>query len=326
MAESDFNIDDAEAQYNAARAAEDEGTPPLPDVEELDADGNPIESEDPPGFKTYEDYVADGGDPDMYRGRKAYEAEHNRIDENKTLKRELKGLKSTVQQTMDAVNSWQETERGKIRTEVEAELHEAMENEDPKAAVAAQKKLDAIDDTPDPAPNQREENPVIQDFRAANPILDGDSDNFDQEFNADVEAFYNGMYAQLSYNGKREITDGQIKRCLRRALKEAQDLHEIEPEPRGRADDNPRGESPRNQRRGNPRSQRRAQQTPRTAKAEDFTIENPRNPRQKNAAPEVRDMIHQKALNQALKSGKSEKDAKAYADGEAKRFEESLAS
>ena len=164
---------------------------------------------------------------------------------------------------------------------------------------------------------------MIQDFREANPMLDSESNDFNQEFNDDMEAFYNETYQRLSYGGRRKVTDGQIKRALNKALKDARELHEIE-EPGNRADD--RGESRRNTRRGTQRNQRRTQRSTNTPPpAEDFVIENPRNTRQVNAAPEVRDMIRKKAYEHAIKGGKNEADAKKYADGASQRFEESLA-
>ncbi len=324
MSEAEFDIDAAAGEFDAGK-----DDLPLADVEELDADGNAIDpggDDLPPGFKSFDEYVADGGDPDMYRGRKAYEAEHNRINENKDLKRELKGLKGTVQQTMDAVNEWQSTERKKIRTELEAELHEAMENEDPKAAVEAKEKLNELDDAPSPQPATGEESGVIQDFRAANPMIDADSEQWNEEFNADVEAFYNGMYAQLSYNGKKKLTDGQIKRCLKRAMREAEDLHDIEP-PAGKADASARGESPRNSRQPGQRQQRgrRTRQQQAKPRAEDFKIDNPRNPRQGNAAAEVRDMIKKTAEDNARKQGKSAEDIAKAGTTASDNFETSLA-
>lgn len=319
MSEPEFNIDAAADQFDAGKDL------PLADVEELDADGNAIPDEDgdalPPGFKNYQDYIADGGDPDMYRGRKAYVAEHDRIEQNKSLKREMKGLRETVQQTVDAVGQLTTAQRAEVRKEVAAELKEAMENEDPQAAVDAQKKLDAIDDAPAPVARPAE-HPLIAEFREENPMADPQADEFDEEFNSDVEGYFNGMAKELG--GK--LTDGQVKRCLKKALKQAQDLHEIDTAPARKADDDTtRGESPRNSRRGQTRSQRRASADPADPKAEDYVLDNPRNPSQKNAASDVRETIRKRAHENAIKSGKSEADAKKYADTAAKNFEKSLA-
>jgi hypothetical protein len=319
MSEAEFDVDAAEAEYNESRAAgDDDGA-----GDGGDGDRGGDKGGDPPGFKTYDEYIADGGDPDMYRGKKAFEAEHNRIDENKRLRKDVRGLQDTVQQTMEAVTDWQTTERTKMRKELDAQLKKNREDEDLDGALATQKEIDDLDDEPEPLPAATEEHTVIQDFRDANPMLDTEHEEFNQEFNDDVEAFYNGLYQQLSYGGRKKVTDGQIKRALNRALKEANELHEIEAPGKG---DEP-GESRRNNRRGRQqRTNRRGQQQrSATPKAEEFVIDNPRNARQANAAPEVRDMIHEKALKQAKKLGKNDADAKKFADEASNRFEESLA-
>jgi len=324
MAES-FDIDKAEQDYNDARAAvEDEAPADDPDDDQEEAA--------PPGFLSFEEYVEQGGDPDMYRGRKAYETEHERIEENKRLRRDVKGLQSTVRETMDAVKDWQSTERGKMRAELEAELHKAKEDEDLDGALETQKKLDRLDEQP--APEARPpEHPVIQDFREANPVLDEESETFDEEFNLSVEAFYNALRDQLSYGGRRALTDGQIKRCLRKAMKDAIELHGDEaptsatPQRRAAAEDENAadpGESPRNTRRAAGANRRRASREPAKPRAEDFVLDNPMNPNQKNAAPDVRDRIHRAALEGAKKAGLSDADAKKRADEHAERFEASL--
>jgi hypothetical protein len=187
--------------------------------------------------------------------------------------------------------------------------------------VAAQKKLDKLDDTPTPA--ARPEHPVITDFREANPMLDADSEDFNEELNADVEAFYNTLATQLGQGGRRELSESQITRCLRKALKDAHELHG-EVKPPADEDETP-GESPRNTRGRGATPRRRARQTKARAKAEDFVLENPTNARQRNAAPEVRDMIKEKAVAAGKKAGLNDADAKKRGDEAAQRFEESLA-
>lgn len=323
-----FDLDKAEQEYNKVRAEADE-----PTDEELDeaAAGN----EAPPGFLSYEEYTAQGGDPDMYRGRKAFENEHERIEENKRLRRDVKGMQSTVAQTMEAVNEWKGNERTKMRDELEVSLSRAMEDEDPQAALAAQKKLDALEDLPPPA---RPEHPVIADFRAEHPALDASSDAFDVELNADVESFFNNLAEQLSQGNRRQLTDSQVTRVLRKSLRDAYGLRfdaaddaddaDGKDDKDDKDDDKPpqTGESPRNTRgrsaKATPR--RRARQQPAAPKAETFVLENPMNERQVNAAPEVRDVIREKSIESGRKAGMSDADAKKRADEDVKRFEESL--
>lgn len=319
-----FDIEKAEQEYNKARAEVAE-----PTDEELDdgADGN----EAPPGFLSFEEYTAQGGDPDMYRGRKAFENEHERIEENKRLRRDVKGMQHTVAQTMDAVNEWKGNERTKMRAEVEASLHRAMEDEDPQAAIDAQKKLDAIDDAP---PERRPEHPVITDFRSEHSALDEASDDFDVELNADVEAYFNDIAGRLSQGNRRQLTDGQVTRVLRKALKDAHELRadadadaDDDADGKDDADDGKQrqtGESPRNTRGRGKAPKRRARQQPARPKAEAFVLDKPMNERQTHAASEVRDTIREKSIDAGRKAGLSDADAKKRADEDVQRFEESL--
>lgn len=311
MSEPQFDIDKAEEQYDQARA--DTPDPALdPDkieVEEVEDNGNP------PGFLSFEEYVDQGGDPDMYRGKKAFVNEHDRIQENKRLRKEIRGLNTTVQQTMDAVSSWKDTERKKMRTELTQDLHKAREDEDVDGAIAAQKALDEHDsaESAEPKPQQVEV-PVIADFRIANPLLDQESEQFNSEFNEDVERLYNITYDRLTMDRTKALNDGQIKRCLNKAVKEARELH---PD---------LFESPRNKRAapGEVRSQRRTRAQESAPKAENYVVNNPRNPTQKNAAVDIRETIRKAAHKQALKTGKSPADAEKAADKAATDFERSL--
>ena len=320
MSEAEFNIDAAQEQYEQARGGVSDDGPV--DDPALDPDAiavDEIEGDDlPPGFKSYEDYVADGGDPARYRGSQAFSDEHDRIEENKRLRKEIKGLNTTVQQTMDAVTDWQTQERTKIRKELEADLNTAKEAEDVDGAIAAQQELDKHDATPaaaaEPAEAQHEEHGAIMDFREANPLIDQGSDQFNAEFNADVEAFYNATAEQLSMNGRRQLTDKQIQRCLGKAMKEARDLH---------AD---LFESPRNNRQDGKQTRGKRRQGARdpAPKAENYVINNPRNPSQRNAASDVRDSIIKAAEKAASKAGKSPEDQTKAGKEAGERFERSL--
>ncbi|MGI9251415.1 MAG: hypothetical protein ACR2PR_09470, partial [Pseudohongiellaceae bacterium] len=215
MSEPDFDIDAAGEQFDAGKDLDQ--SPKGGDNPPPDDDGNQAT---PPGFLGFQEYVDQGGDPDRYVGRTAYEERYANIQDNKQLKRELKTVRQSVQQTMEAVNDWQGQERDRIRTELEGQLHQAKEDEDVNGAIEAQRKLDQHDanDKP-PAQQQRQEHPVIQEFREANVMLDHDAEEFDEEFNADVEALFNAKAGALSNGFKSPLKDGQIKRCLKQAVK-----------------------------------------------------------------------------------------------------------
>ena len=74
---------------------------PSEEVEEVD------EVEDSHGHITYEDWVSQGKDPDMWKGKKAFDAEYDRIQENKSLKSDVKDMKAAI----DALTATFEDER-----------------------------------------------------------------------------------------------------------------------------------------------------------------------------------------------------------------------
>lgn len=330
MSEAEFDVDAAEAEFDAAKAAREageEGEQAAAGAED-DAAGDGGEREDPPTYMTHAEWVAAGRDPEDYIGKKAFQKRHDDIQDNKKLRRELKTIGQTQKQTMEAVQEWQSTERARVKAELEAELHTAKEAEDVNAAIEAQQKLDNLE--ADPAPAAVPEHQVIQDFREDNPKLDRDSDDFDDEFTVDVEIFYNDRAQRLSRNGKRKLSDAQITRCLKQAMKEANELHEIEDEPAPGAEGDEGGrESPRNKRpTGKQRSTRRPRNKAADApKAEDYDLKDrlTHNPRDGNAATEIRETIRQAAEDNARKNGKDDAAIKKEGDEAATNFERSIA-
>jgi hypothetical protein len=321
VAEGEFDMDAAEAAYNAGRQEDapeglsqppgEEDDLPLADVDEINADDVPGEL--PPGFKSYDAYVKDGGDPDMYRGRKAYEAEHTRINENKALRDEVRGLNVTVQQTMEATQQVLSQTEARVRQEVEGELQLARENDDVDAAITAQNKLNQIDTNVEqrqaPAAQPKGESPAITAYRAKNPLIDSASPQFNQEFNTAVEKAFNN-FARQGLTG----SPAETERALKASMGAAQTLF---PE---------LFESPRNGRQQSQQRQRqRAPQGDNVPKAEDYQIAKPRNPRDVNAASDVRETIRASAINNAKKRGLNEADQTKAGNKAAKDFEKSLA-
>lgn len=327
MSEAEFDIDAAEEAYNRARGQADEDEREQVDEVDVDDPDPKHEPDDDPthgdGHLSYEEYIEQGGDPARYKGKKAFNEERQRIEENKRLRRELKEIRETMRTTVDAVGEWRTEERKRLRAEIEADLLEARRNEDVDGAIKAKERLDEYDRQTREVPQQRREHPVIEQWREDNPLLDRGSDEFNEEFNADVEALFNSRASAMSDGFKRPLTEGQIKRLLKAATREARQLHDLDdaaPDPDADA-----GESQRNKRRaGGQGARRRANQREREPRAEDYVIDNPRNPRQRNAATEIADTVRKTAYQNAIKRGLSEKDANAYADKEKQTFVNNL--
>ena len=313
--ETDFDVDAAGAQFDANRSqsGEAEGAGDPPDEGEASGEGDaPAKEANPHGHLSYEEWIEAGKDPDDYVGRNAYQQQHERIVDNRQLEKQVKQLTKTQQQTLDAIGDWQAQESARIRAELEAELHKAKEDEDVDGALEAQQALDEHDrkqqqkqqqQTPADDPFEGEPE-VIANYRLVEPVLDPNSEHWDEEFNSEVAEYVNNRI-NAAAKTNRKVTDTMLERWLKKAVKDTHELFGTEPA--AIEDEPPRGESPRNKRQGQQAPKRRQSQKPREAKAEDFKIENPRNPRQQNAAAEIRDLI-----------------ATKYGDEDAKNFEKSL--
>ncbi len=177
----------------------------------------------PPGYKSYEDWVAEGYDPDLYRGKKAYENEYGRIQENKELKSDLKSIKETLNQTVNVIDDWKSEQTDQIRAQLEAELLAAKEDEDLEKALQTQDKINNLK-VPEKKAAVPQENPAISQFRSGNPLVDPSNQRFNSEFNTDMESIYNSLVRDLS-NGTGKLNEGQINRCLNLAFRKSKELH-----------------------------------------------------------------------------------------------------
>lgn len=320
MSEPQFDIDKAGDKFEDAKAQR------LAELEENDQQDeldNPDDKRpDPHTYMTHQQWIDAGRDPEDYIGKKAFQKRYDDIQDSKRLRRDFKNIQKTQQQTVDAVERMLEQEHEKARAEIEAEISSAEENEDVRSAIDAQKRLDKHNAQVPVASTPPGEHPVIQDFREANPIIDAGSEDFDPEFNADVEAIYYARWNPLTQGGKVKLSDTGIKRILDNAIRAANVLHKIEdPAP---IEDLP-SESPRNKRnQTSQRATRRAKQSADIPRAEDFKIENPKNGRDKDAGS-VRDMIRETAVKNARKAGKNEEDSIKAGKEAAADFEKSIA-
>lgn len=180
------------------------------------------EEDNPPGFKSYEQYVKDGGDPDMYKGKKAYEAEKKRIDENKKLHAEVRDLKKSTDSIAEAMQEWQQSERDKMRKELEARFKEQKEAYDLDGALETREQLDSLKKEEKKPPKL---NPVIVQFTEDNPIINRDSEQFNQEFFDDMARLQAKKINAMSDNGGADLTNAQILKCTKAAYEEAKELN-----------------------------------------------------------------------------------------------------
>ena len=118
--------------------------------------------DNPPGFKTYDEWVADGGDPDEWQGKKKYEDHYNLIQDTKSLKSEVKSMNDLLRTTVEATTEMNKREYERGMAEAKRELDQAMEAEDVTAVAAAKDKIAEL--KPPKEPTAPQVNPVHAEF------------------------------------------------------------------------------------------------------------------------------------------------------------------
>jgi len=202
------------------------------ETENLDPDPAPENNADdnPPGYKTYDEWIAEGRDPDLYKGKKAYEAEYERIQENKGLKDDIASLKDSMRVITETNQEILSHRTDEIRAQLTAELNEAKETGDVDAALDAQEKLKDLDNKPAQQQQAPQENPLIQQFRKDNPLIDKTSTRFDADYTEDLQTIYNNTVDRVARRDPetgmmQPLSDQQIARILKMAKTEANKLH-----------------------------------------------------------------------------------------------------
>jgi uncharacterized protein YbjQ (UPF0145 family) len=243
--------------------------------------------QNPPGYiDNIEDWVAAGKDPDLFKGKKAYSAEYERI-------KEIKELKETMQTVVEGVGEWKEQQKQTMtqqleqaRAEAVAELERAKDDVDVDAAIEAQKKINELD-KPKQQPETYQPNPAIADFYAKNPMLDKNSAQYDSDVFEDTAGFHDTLLNELT-GGKPEVINSlnpsQRVRILNAALSKAKEL-------------NPnKFVSPRNQRKAAPApSRKKVQQKGGDYQSRLKSVKsNSKNKRDTNAANEIYEMLKAK--------------------------------
>jgi len=280
-----------EEEMNEALDALEQETGETLDKEEvLDLSDDNLENEDlelksedvddkPPGFLTYDEWVAKGKDPADFRGENAYKAQYESL-------KEVRELKDTMSHVVDGMETWKQQQNeqkaeeiAQARVDLVAEFEQAKEDEDLDAALAAQEKINKIDSRPAPI----QVNPIISDFARKNPIIDSNSAQYNAEFHQDMIMIHNGKLDQL-LGGDRsragELTPQQIERVQKMAFTQARELH---------AD---KFVSPRNKRSAPPQPGKRQAQPSASVKAKLKSVEgNSRNVRDTNPADDIYEII-----------------------------------
>jgi hypothetical protein len=253
----------------------------------------------PPGFiDNMDDWVAAGKDPDLFKGKKAYEQEYDRIQE-------IKGLKDTMQTVVEGFSDWKTQQQQEMdkqvdqaRNQAQADLEKARDDVDVDAALEAQKKLDGLEAKPE----AQKQHPVISDFYNKNPILDKTNAQYDEDVWRDASMFQASLINELTGgNQSVQLTESQIARSMQVALNKAKTM-------------NPdKFVSPRNNRKAAPTATRRETQGPTDygAKMKSVKIVG-KNKRDVDGANDVYQMILTRAGDPAKNKAAADKFAKSF--------------
>ncbi len=204
-------------------ASEDDDPPQVPRVPDDDPppDDEPPPAaktdDDPPNYMNYDAWIADGRDPDDFKGKNAYSAEYDRIQLNNE---KVDRLENSIQVIADNNEQWRQGQTKIIRDGLEADLIKAKEAADVDGAIDVTKKIADLDNT---APVVLEEPVVFKAFRKNNPMTDKDSSRFNEGYNRAIERYCNAELRELRKGGP--TNDGDITACLNLAKKKAADLY-----------------------------------------------------------------------------------------------------
>ena len=217
MSDIDDKLNELEAQYNDGRA-------PAQEVEQTQ-EVEPIEEpeDNPPGFKDYSTYVGEGGDPETYRGKKAYEAQYDLIQANKELKAGQRQMQETLNQTVSAMGQWKEQQKEQMKSELERDLEEAKAGFDMDGALAITERLSALDKSPAQStqPGHPQVNSVLEDHVRNSPLLNSSSNQYDASFSNDVAAVFDTKMREFGGHA----SDTALKSALKFAEAKARELH-----------------------------------------------------------------------------------------------------
>lgn len=183
--------------------------------------------EKPPGFLTHEEWIEQGKDPADFRGENAYKAHYDSL-------KDVRDLKSTMNQVVAGVESWKQQQNeskaqeiAEAKIQAVADLAKAKDADDMDGYATATDKIASLEKQSNIV-QTTQVNPIITDFASQNPIIDRSNAQYDPEFHQDMIMIHNSKLDQL-LGGDRsragELTPAQIERVQALAFTQAKELH-----------------------------------------------------------------------------------------------------
>ena len=198
------------AQMMQPEEPEEPETPEEPEEPEAGEPESESEGDLPDGYKTLEEYVADGGDPDYYKGPKAYKQQREIISELKDIKEKNRQR----DEEMAALTKHFEKERSRLIKQIEDEQAKAKEDLDFDRYEELGKQRSELEQENPHAQAEIQEHPVIAGFRGENPELNPASPKFDKVYTSAFQGAFNALIEDTAQRAGRSLTDAEIKDCL----------------------------------------------------------------------------------------------------------------
>lgn len=210
------------------------------------------EEYEPPGYISYEDWIAQGKDPDLWQGKKKYEQQYDLMHELKDFKKKFSELENSSQEQArmmtEALAELKQQAYDEARKEMEQQLQEAIDNQDVDEVIRIKDEMNA---NKAPVSDQPQKlHPVYEDFFSKNAILDKNSNGFSQAIFDEFGRLHAGVLRNDGVQPGDPLSDIARERYANLAMDRLKNLF---PE---------HFESPRNSRQGRQGNQRRAQQKP----------------------------------------------------------------
>ena len=170
------------------------------------------------GHLSLEEYIAQGGDPDMYRGKKAFQQYHEIQQNLKSTREETKQLALTMNEVLANQKATLEAQSEAKLEKLRNELTKAHDDMDTKKVESIKDKMHKIEEKqvkeekkqPTQVPQSHIEE--VKDFREDNPEMDHSA----PEYNKAIDNAVND-YMDKNYNPS--MSDRDVRRLLKKALK-----------------------------------------------------------------------------------------------------------
>lgn len=162
------------------------------------------------GFKSFDEYVADGGDPDFYRGKKAYQQQKDILAEMKALKKKTDDFMFQQEKRHAAETERLLKEIEKAKAEAKADLdfdrYEELNTQERELKGAHQQKNEG-------------EAPVIAHYRNENPELNPAAPEFDPIYASAFAAAFNTAAMKAEQTVGRALNEAEIAKWLEATAK-----------------------------------------------------------------------------------------------------------